>query len=237
MPIQFRCPVCRKKLSISRRKAGTLVACPACAAEVRVPEQYGSTEPQDSAEKTPLPYRTDSARGGSVGGTEGGGTNGGGGADAMLHVIEGEDDEGGFQLSRRAVEDDGLDMTPMVDVVFLLLIFFMITASFSLQKSMETEAPEEDNEGFAQMPRIEDLADESVIVEIDDNDAIFVDDEPVGGLGELQDVLSRKMSVEQKREMIIEPHYQAKHGTVVAVTDAGIEVGMQRIRRVSRSEP
>ncbi len=232
------------------------MACPACAAEVRVPEQFGSPGPEDSAEKTPVPYRADSARdevrdsadggvegggdegGGDEGGrTGGGGTNGGDIADATLHVIEGEDDEGGFQLSRRALDDDGLDMTPMVDVVFLLLIFFMITASFSLQKSMEAEAPEEDNDGFAQMPRMEDLADESVIVEIDDTNAIFVDDEPVGGLGELQDVLARKMSVEQKREMIIEPHYQAKHGTVVAVIDAGIEVGMQRIRRVTRSEP
>ena len=31
---------------------------------------------------------------------------------------------------------DELDMTPMVDVTFLLLIFFMVTASFSLQKSL-----------------------------------------------------------------------------------------------------
>ena len=45
------------------------------------------------------------------------------------------------------------------------------------------------------------------------------DDEPVSGPGELADVLLRKMSVEQKRELIIEPHYQAKHGTVVAVTE------------------
>ena len=134
------------------------------------------------------------------------------------------------------MDDDGLDMTPMVDVTFLLLIFFMITASFSLQKSMETEAPEPEKEGFAQMPNIQDLADESVIVEIDENDSIFVDDEPVGGLGELEDVLRRKMSGEQKLEMIIEPHYQAKHGTVVAVTDSGVTVGMQRIRRVSKSE-
>jgi biopolymer transport protein ExbD len=125
----------------------------------------------------------------------------------------------------------------MVDVTFLLLIFFMITASFSLQKSMKTEAPEEDREGFAQMPRIEDLAAESVIVEIDEHDALFVDGERVIGLGDLQEALMRKMSDEQKREMIIEAHFQATHGTVVSVMDAGIEVGMQRIRRVSRNEP
>ena len=67
----------------------------------------------------------------------------------------------------------------------------------------ETEAPQEDQEGFAQMPQIEDLADESVIVEIDESDAMYVDDEPVAGMNELQDVLTRKMATEKKREMII----------------------------------
>lgn len=37
MPVQFRCSGCRGKLSISRRKVGTRVACPKCGAEVKVP--------------------------------------------------------------------------------------------------------------------------------------------------------------------------------------------------------
>lgn len=227
MPIQFRCPSCRRKLSISRRKAGTAVTCPACAEPIRVPDRpaessgSGGLSPQDAAAQpgeAPLEEvdRTD---------------------DAAPSVVDGAEMDEGFRLKRRLHSEDPLDLTPMVDVTFLLLIFFMITASFSLQKSMKTEAPEEEREGFAQIPRIDDLADESVIVEIDDRDALFVDGEPVIGLGEFQDVLTRKMSEERKREMIIEAHYAATHGTVVAVTDAGIEVGMQRIRRVSRSEP
>jgi DNA-directed RNA polymerase subunit RPC12/RpoP len=37
MPVQFRCSGCRGKLSISRRKVGTRVACPKCGVEVLVP--------------------------------------------------------------------------------------------------------------------------------------------------------------------------------------------------------
>ena len=37
MPISFRCPKCRNKLSTAKRKAGTLVACPGCGVDVRVP--------------------------------------------------------------------------------------------------------------------------------------------------------------------------------------------------------
>jgi hypothetical protein len=37
MPIQFRCKECRKRLSISRRKVGQPIECPACKAELKVP--------------------------------------------------------------------------------------------------------------------------------------------------------------------------------------------------------
>lgn len=41
MPIQFRCPACDRMLGIARRKAGTVVKCPRCGAEVRVPALAG----------------------------------------------------------------------------------------------------------------------------------------------------------------------------------------------------
>lgn len=37
MPIKFRCPSCRGRLSIARRKAGTEVVCPSCSSPVVVP--------------------------------------------------------------------------------------------------------------------------------------------------------------------------------------------------------
>ena len=62
---------------------------------------------------------------------------------------------------RKKLEDDELDMTSMVDVTFLLLIFFVVTASFQLQKSImmprqQTDAPstsavEEDPEELDQV--------------------------------------------------------------------------------------
>ena len=46
MPIAFRCPKCRNKLSIAKRKAGSLVACPGCEAQVRVPTAADKLDPQ-----------------------------------------------------------------------------------------------------------------------------------------------------------------------------------------------
>lgn len=57
-----------------------------------------------------------------------------------MQAEEGDDDP----PKRTKRKEDELDMTPMVDVTFLLLIFFMVTASFSLQKSMSMPRQQSD---------------------------------------------------------------------------------------------
>jgi biopolymer transport protein ExbD len=57
-----------------------------------------------------------------------------------------DEDEIDQVLPRKKRPEEEMDMTPMVDVTFLLLIFFMVTAAFSLQKAInmprqQTDAP------------------------------------------------------------------------------------------------
>ena len=66
-------------------------------------------------------------------------------ADAAIVPIADDDDDDEVMVRAKKPEEE-MDMTPMVDVTFLLLIFFMVTAAFSLQKSIQmprqqTEAP------------------------------------------------------------------------------------------------
>jgi biopolymer transport protein ExbD len=49
-----------------------------------------------------------------------------------------------FRDSEGSVRETEIDMTPMVDVTFLLLIFFMVTAAFTLQKSLQVPTPQPD---------------------------------------------------------------------------------------------
>ena len=268
MPIQFRCTHCKQKLSVTRKKAGQEVACPACAKPLRVPtldeassivaaKSASAAEPADSAasratddsgnrpavqsvtaapvEREPLPSEfpppaphkpeeiaadvTDLWREQSKE------------VDPWL-VDETETPEEEFSLGRRGMAETQMDMTPMVDVTFLLLIFFMITAAFDLQKSMQTTPPEPEDEGAAQTVTIQEIEESSVEVEIDAEDRILVDGEPVASIGVLIDVLTRKIAEERLNEMLIRADYRATHGTVVSVTDAGMEANMQHIRQV-----
>jgi biopolymer transport protein ExbD len=241
MPIKFRCPSCRQTLSVSRRKSGQRVNCPACSSEITVPEIEGlkaaaaaaplaerdappdGISPAEPAfaepEPAPLPVTPFMQAPAPLPGGQG---------------AEGDEDEEPIRFRRPNIDAGGLDMTPMVDVVFQLLIFFMLTCSFSVQKSLQTQAPEPDEEGAAQAVTINELQEDAIVVEIDAEDHLLVDDEPVANVGVLVDVLTSKMASEQRNEMLIEADYRASHGIVVAVTDAGIEANMQHIRRVSR---
>uniref|UniRef100_A0A7C4LMD8 Biopolymer transporter ExbD n=1 Tax=Schlesneria paludicola TaxID=360056 RepID=A0A7C4LMD8_9PLAN len=239
MAVRFRCPHCNALLSITSRQIGTTVPCPSCWNDVLVPEQdlaeavpaaadEESAEAHDGASSV-----AQSARPARVGVPVAA-------ADRPLEDWESEEGEAepSFKLPKRRGEEEEMDLTPMVDVVFQLLIFFMVTASFSLQKSMSAPTPEQEKKGVAQsLQTPEDLQDLAVVVRIDNRSAVTVDDEPVGDLSDLADVLRTRMRKEQKSEMVVFAEGDALHRTVVAVIDAANAAGMQRIRLSSSPPP
>lgn len=66
--------------------------------------------------------------------------------------LEDEEEE---PLGRDSPEFEEMDLTPMVDVTFLLLIFFMITASFSVQKQMDGKPATTDDAAAVAVPEPE----------------------------------------------------------------------------------
>ena len=46
--------------------------------------------------------------------------------------------------NRRQQEESGLDLTPMMDIVFIMLIFFIVTTSFVKETGIEVNRPNAD---------------------------------------------------------------------------------------------
>ncbi len=136
---------------------------------------------------------------------------------------EEEDDSWG---GGRGGEDEEMDLTPMVDVTFLLLVFFMITASFSIQKTLEVPPPNPDESGASQSQTIKDMEENSILVHIDSRDIISVDDEPLSDPTRLADIMRSK----QMSEVLITAHENSLHDTLTKVIDASNEISMQKIR-------
>ncbi|MEX2474840.1 ExbD/TolR family protein [Marinobacter sp.] len=51
-----------------------------------------------------------------------------------------------MKFKRQRSQEVGVDLTPLIDVVFLLLIFFMVSTTFTRESHMQVELPEASSE-------------------------------------------------------------------------------------------
>jgi biopolymer transport protein ExbD len=130
-----------------------------------------------------------------------------------------------------------MDMTPMVDVTFLLLIFFMVTAAFTMQKSFQLPTPEQDAPSTQYQ---ESLVDDVITVRIDEFSTFYVSSSLWGEEQEApseQELLRRLREARQgdgrgnvPNTLIVEAHGDALHEKVVMAMDAGTEIGMEEVK-------
>ncbi len=203
MPIKFRCNICRRKLKVSRARAGQKIFCPSCGKTIVVPR---ATESELDA---------------AVVGT---------GAARPPQA---------FSWQRGGNEEEEVDMTPMIDMTFLLLVFFMVTAAFALQKSMEIP-PEQQVEGGAspvQQERQEDA--DFLVVRVDRRNVYWVEEEEAPSV---QDLLVKLRHLRDagsqgsSPRLLVLANREATHARVVAALDAGMEIGMEEIRLATEEE-
>ena len=147
-------------------------------------------------------------------------------------------DEAALELrSPRQVEEAEMDMTPMVDVTFLLLIFFMITAAFTVQKSLLLPTPQENAPSTQVRESVEDSG--LITIRIDEFNTFHVSashwDEEQEAPSE-QELLRRLREAKEgdgqgniPNRLIVEAHGDAHHERVVMAMDAGTEIGMEEV--------
>lgn len=138
-----------------------------------------------------------------------------------------------FTVKKKPIPEDDMDMTPMVDVTFLLLIFFMVTASFSLQKSIQ-QPPSQTDEPSPNVVDVEEDVKDYVQVVIDQNNTYYVtsrDEEEVEAPSEREmraRVKDAKVNSNATR-LVIKAHVDSQHRKLVTAWDAGVSVGMDKI--------
>ena len=189
MSILIQCQKCGERRRVNERLAGRKMRCPGCEAVLRIPVPPPKPKPAEEAapesvqevvwddeNQSDSPVDTGTAAKSAV--PTGVPTMSVPDADAgssagpdRIDPSDDEDDE--WVPPRREREEAELDMTPMVDVTFLLLIFFMVTASFSLQKSIQMPRQQSDLPSVTVDPDPTDQLD-PVELEIDENGGFFV---------------------------------------------------------------
>ena len=81
----------------------------------------------------------------------------------------------------RAHPEDLIDMTAMVDIVFFLLIFFLVTSLQALEAVMDMPTPQQTAETGSKVRSVADYENDPnyIIVQIEDDDSIWVEDTQV----------------------------------------------------------
>ena len=120
-----------------------------------------------------------------------------------------------------------LDLTPMIDVVFQLLIFFMVTAVFAITPGLDIKLPEAET---AQAPDKENLF---IVVDQDGN--MKLNHKSVTFANLKDELVSKRAILDNTTALINQGDERATHGQIVNIMDIAREVGL--LDQVIATEP
>ncbi|NNG12545.1 MAG: biopolymer transporter ExbD [Halobacteria archaeon] len=129
-------------------------------------------------------------------------------------------------MNLQPISDDEpeVNLTPLIDVVFLLLIFFMVSTTFEHQSRIQIELPE----ATAEASRPEE---ESLEIIIDARGRYFIGDQQVVNtqLKTLKGAISKAVGKRENIPVIIRADANTPHQAVITALDATSQLGLIHI--------
>lgn len=112
---------------------------------------------------------------------------------------------------RRATEDAAINITPLLDIVFILLIFFIVTTSFAKEFGVDMNRP-------ANAPVKERERAELIAVRIEADGTVFVEDRAVD-LRAVRANIESGLARKPQASVVVVAHRAAEAGLMVRVVD------------------
>ncbi len=123
-------------------------------------------------------------------------------------------------LHRKARKQPELSIAPLIDIIFLLLIFFMVTTTFAKREGIAVKKPK------AEMA--EQLDNQSLAVTIDEKGRVYADDKEID-TAELGALVKQHVTTQAEASVIVEADARADVGVLVKVLDTCKKAGAQRL--------
>ena len=134
-----------------------------------------------------------------------------------------------MRFARRERRDVEINITPLIDVVFLLLIFMLVSTTFTKQTQLTIDLPEADGEPRAgQETQIE--------ISITKDKTYAINESPLAesDLATLKRALQEVSSGDSTLPMIITADYKTPHQAVVTAMDAAGQLGFVHLSITTR---
>jgi biopolymer transport protein ExbD len=117
-------------------------------------------------------------------------------------------------------EESEINLTPMLDVVFIMLIFFIVTASFIKEAGIDVNRPD--------APTADTMPDASILVAISEGDEIWIDRKQIDPRG-VRAALERLRAENPKGSMVIQADEESTHEVLTIVMEAAKQAGITNV--------
>jgi len=135
-----------------------------------------------------------------------------------------------MNLRPRKPRDPDINLTPLVDAVFLLLIFFMVSTTFQRESQLQVELPEASSEA------VPEGAPEDIEVTVDREGRFYVNQREVinRDVNTLKRALENAAKGRRDRPVLINADANTPHQAVITVMDAASQIGLVHIAFAAR---
>ena len=122
---------------------------------------------------------------------------------------------------RKQEDEPRVDMTPMVDVVFLLLIFFMISTTFVETPGISIKLPESSSQTVDREPK-------EIKIYLSREGDIYYQDKKIS-LEDYRAVLTAHQSEAERTTVLLLADQDSRHGKVVTLMDFARDAGFVKL--------
>ncbi len=129
-----------------------------------------------------------------------------------------------MNFRNQAREEMELNLTPLIDVVFLLLIFFMVSTTFDKQSEIAIALPESSSEPVSEKKQ-------QLIITIDAKGRYFINQKEVvsGRVDILRSAILIAAKGQQQPQVIIHADRMTPHQAVIGAMDALRQLGFNQL--------
>ena len=127
-----------------------------------------------------------------------------------------------FGSSRDDNDDEQINLTPMLDVVFIMLIFFIVTATFVKEVGLDVNQPDQDK------PKTVDPEKRSIVVKISNRDRIIIGGRDVDWRS-VRANIERLHAENPEAPVVIQPHAESRTETMIHIMDSARLAGVYNI--------
>jgi len=118
-------------------------------------------------------------------------------------------------------EEQEIDLTPMLDVVFIMLIFFIVTATFVKEVGIDVNSPDKNQ-------NIKDADKQSIVVQITSRDRIRIRGRDID-FRSVRANIERLHAENPDAPVVVQPHPESTTEIMVHVMDAARQAGIYNV--------